>query len=322
MSLPYFVRCGTAALLLSVASLSLADTFGSGDLAFEIPFVPIGDPGNPADTTGAPNPAGAVGYYYRIGMFEVPEIAIRNANALSEAAGEPLGITIDERGPQQPATRVSWLEAARFVNWLNEDKGAPPAYKFDDSGEFALWEPGDSGFNPDNRFRNSRARYFIPSIDEWYKAAYYDPVAGVYWDFPTGSDDAPNSTAGGNEPGTAVWNQAGGPANVELAGGISPQNTIGQGGNVLEWQESADGAGLNAILTPDIRVTRGGTWSLAESPGGLSSAALLTNDATLSFGQIGFRVARVPEPMGSALVVHATLAWLLSTRRSSALPLL
>ena len=36
----------------------LADTFGSGANTFNIDFVHIGNPGNPADTTGSPNPAG------------------------------------------------------------------------------------------------------------------------------------------------------------------------------------------------------------------------------------------------------------------------
>ncbi|MEN0110592.1 MAG: hypothetical protein AAF805_07690, partial [Planctomycetota bacterium] len=95
------IACGQAA----------ADWFGVGENRFEIPLVEIGDPGAPADTTGAPNPAGGVGYPYRIGKYEVPEHAIRKANAQSLLDGDPLGITLDERGPNKPATGVSWLEA-------------------------------------------------------------------------------------------------------------------------------------------------------------------------------------------------------------------
>ena len=43
------------------------------------------------------------------------------------------------------------------------------------------------------------ARYFRPSVDEWYMAAYFDPQAndgaGGYWDFPSGSDSAPIAVA-------------------------------------------------------------------------------------------------------------------------------
>ena len=41
-----------------------------------------------------------------------------------------LGITKDTRGANQPATSVSWNEAARFVNWLDTSQGFTPAYKF------------------------------------------------------------------------------------------------------------------------------------------------------------------------------------------------
>ena len=37
------------------------DSFGSGANAFDIEFVPIGNSGNIADTTGTPRPRGVVG---------------------------------------------------------------------------------------------------------------------------------------------------------------------------------------------------------------------------------------------------------------------
>lgn len=58
-----------------------ADMFGSGDNSFAVEFVTIGDPGNPADTTGAPNPVGSVSYVYRIGKYEISRSMIQKANA-------------------------------------------------------------------------------------------------------------------------------------------------------------------------------------------------------------------------------------------------
>jgi sulfatase modifying factor 1 len=226
-------------LLLSIAAhRCYADTFGSGPNSFQIDFVTIGDPGNPPDTTGDPNPAGSVPYVYRIGKYEIPEDAVRKANAQSALDGQPLGITLDSRGPDKPATSLSWFEAAQFVNWLNTSTGHTPAYKFDGAGDFQLWEPGDPGYDASNLFRNKLAKYVLPSDDEWYKAAYYDPVAGHYWDYPTGSDDPPIPVEFGTAPGTAVWNQPGGPADVMLAGGASPYGTVGQAGNVVEYEET------------------------------------------------------------------------------------
>jgi hypothetical protein len=78
-------------------------------------FVTIGNPGNAADTTGSPNPAGSVGYTYDIGKFEVSEDMITKYNANFGTANN-LVITKDNRGTNKPATSISWNEAARFVN--------------------------------------------------------------------------------------------------------------------------------------------------------------------------------------------------------------
>ncbi len=172
------------------SSAAHADNFGSGANAFDIEFVPIGDPGNLADTSGFPDPAGSVPYDYRIGKFEISEQMIDKANALGG-----LGLTHDNRGSDKPVTSVSWFDAAKFVNWLNTSEGHSPAYKFDGGDNFQLWSPGDAGYQPNNLFRNKLTKYVLPNVDEWYKAAYFDPVAGAWNAFPTGSAD----------PGTAPF---------------------------------------------------------------------------------------------------------------------
>lgn len=60
-------------------------SFGSGVNQFNMEFVTIGNPGNAADTTGDPNPAGSVGYTYSVGKYEVSEQMISKYN--SEFAG-------------------------------------------------------------------------------------------------------------------------------------------------------------------------------------------------------------------------------------------
>jgi formylglycine-generating enzyme len=104
---------------------------------------------------------------------------INKANTLGS-----LGITIDTRGVNKPATSVSWNEAARFVNWLNTSQGFQAAYKFtlnpgdvgySANANISLWAPGDAGYNAAGPYRNANAHYFLPSENEWYKAAYYSP---------------------------------------------------------------------------------------------------------------------------------------------------
>ncbi len=201
-----------------MATNAVAETFGVGENEFSIEFVTIGNPGNPGDPTVNPSPGGSVPYEFQIGKYEVGRDMVTKANAEGG-----LGITLADmtslggNGPDRPATGVSWNEAARFVNWLNTSEGFPAAYKFSmQPGQFGynantnilLWQAGDPGFNAANPFRNSLARYALPSVHEWHKAAYYDPSAGNYFVYPTASDSAPTPVISGTTAGTAVYSQS------------------------------------------------------------------------------------------------------------------
>jgi hypothetical protein len=291
------LACSIAAAHFLCGNISTADTFGSGANSFEIEFVTIGHPGNPPDAN--PNPAGAVPYKYRIGKYEVSEQMVDKANALGL-----LGITKDTRGPDMPATSVTWYEAARFVNWLNISSGNVPAYKFDVSGNFQSWQPTDPGYDATNLYRNSLSRYYMPSVHEWHKAAYYDPVAGHYWDYPTGSDSIPDGIDFVGDPNfDAVFRDPDAnpePNQIFHAGVFSRYATAGQGGNVAEWEETAfdrmnDEPG-------EHRRAAGGAWTNSHSV--LNATNTGIGDAPQFEGQfIGFRVGSViPEPSSLLLV--------------------
>lgn len=308
-----------AFFLVTVLSIFLdhsawAGTFGSGANSFVVDFVTIGDPLNAPDTSGNPNPVGSVAQTFRIGKYEVSEQMIDKANTLGG-----LGITKDNRGPDKPATGISWNEAARFINWLNTSTQNQPAYKFEfqpgDAGynvnaNAQEWGVGDLGYDPSNVYRNSQARFFLPSTDEWYKAAYYDAANSVYYDYPTGSNSAPTGVGSGTAAGTAVYTQpfGNGPADVTLAGGLSPYGTMGQGGNVFELEESD--FNLTNAPTTDARGLRGGYWSSGVL--NLSSANRLSSAPGNQQSFIGFRVAAViPEPSTAVLIVCASLSFFL-----------
>jgi len=307
-----------AVLLSAVTSHALSDTFGSGANTFDIEFVTIGNPGNAADTTGNPNPAGSVPYTYHIGKFEIYMQMIDKANALGG-----ISITKPTAGADKPARGVSWNEAARFVNWLNTSTGSPAAYKFaiqpgevgySANANIQLWAPGDAGYNPNNLYRNSLARYFVPSADEWYKAAHYDPTSAVYFDYPTGSDSAPTAVASGSAAGTAVYRQsfATGPADITLAGGLSPYGTMGQGGNVWEWEETD--YDLMNDFSSSARGVRGGDWESSHLELLSSSVRSYVFPITEAI-TVGFRVASIPEPGTLLLGALAGLGLLWRRRR-------
>jgi len=305
-------------LLLSLLALgyqtasatSLLETFGSGANQFTMDFVTIGNPNNVADTTGSPNPAGSVAYTYNLAKYEVSRDMITKANA----AGS-LGITMYDmssyggNGLLKPATGISYYEAAKYVNWLNTSTGGTAAYKFSGS-TFQLWSSTDAGYNANNMFRNSLAKYVIASSNEWYKGAY-GKADGSWSNFPNGSDSAPTAVAGGTAANTAVYNGQSGPADITSAGGLSAYGTMGQGGNVWEWNETAyDG---NNNTAGESRELRGGSWrdvssSLdASSPGGF--------DPTFEYFSLGFRVASVPEPSALSLLAIGLSGLALVRRR-------
>ncbi len=271
------LRSSVFVLAIVIAACSsnscLGDGFGLGDHAFEIEFVTIGNPGNAPDLDNNPRsylghpgavPVGGVDYEYRIGKYEISRGQIEKANTLGN-----LGITMLDmtevrlnlqqptaNEPELPATGISWYEAATFVNWLNASEGYQEAYKVRDN-EFFVWDPSDAGYDPSNIFRNRLAHYFLPSVHEWYKAAFYDAEKDVYYHYATGSDTPPERVAFGTAPGTAVYHQRR-PALVTQAGGLSPYGTMAQSGNVWEWEES-DYKTINRGIHK-LRGLRSGDW--------------------------------------------------------------
>jgi hypothetical protein len=238
-------------------------------------------------------------YVFLTGKYEISEQMIEKANALGG-----LGITKDTRGPDMPATSVTWYEAAKFVNWLNTSTGGLPAYKFDGSGNFQLWRPTDQGYESTNLYRNKLARYVLPSVHEWHKAAFYNPNSGTYYTYTTASDTVPD---GIDFPGDAIFDAVfydGGlnsnPDVISNVGVASPYGTLGQGGNVDEWVETASDFVNNA--TSEQRMRIGGSW--VDGVSFLSSYGSSSAGPSVERQYSGFRiVSTVPEPPAIALSI-------------------
>ena len=302
-----------AVLMLSCVyaqAQTITETFGSGANQFSIDFVEIGNPGNAADTTGSPNPAGSVAYTYSMGKYEISRDVVNKAN-LSGAFGVQMFVFADpdRNTGKKPAAGVSWYEAARFVNFLNTISGNTAAYKFDLNGNFQLWTVSDAGYNPNNLFRNSLAKYFLPSNDEWYKSAYGSPQ-GTWFDYPTGSDLAPTSVSGGTNSDTAVYGQDI-IADVDNAGGLSAYGTMAQGGNLREWMETAWDK-VNDAAHED-RTIRGGPWY--NPVRNLDSSNRFAAVPEMEENRNGFRVAMVPEPSSLSLLLAGGAVFAAARRR-------
>ena len=298
-----------------------ADTFGSGANQFTIDFTTIGNPGNGADFTGY----GSVGYTYRIGTYAISQNQIDKATASGLA-----NVTAGPWSGDKPAANMTWFESAAFVNWLNTSKGFTPAYSLSWSGStwsMALWTVTDPGYDASNLYRNSLAKYFLPSENEFYKAAYGKSDGSGYYFYPTATEFEPRAVVSGTTAETAVYQdgyhvvmpRASSPASVYEAGGLSSYGTMGQGGNVYGWQESAfDGVNDDAS---EVRMPRGGMWDLGHEDMLYTSRRFKVSGPEYGDNAIGFRVASVadagsiPEPSTSALFGLGIIGALLAVRR-------
>ncbi len=289
--------CGL--LIFSAGTVQAQDSFGTVGNEFTIDFVEVGNAGN-ANDAGAgggsySSPYGGVGYDYRISTYAISQNDITKATA-----SDLINVSAGAHSLDRPAANISWYEAAAYVNWMNTSNGHQEAYNltFDSEWSMTLWGVSEQAItgvrSGTNAYRHKDAFYFLPSEDEWYKAAYHknDGVTPNYWDYATGSNSAPTAVASGTNSGSAVYGGQSGPADVDLAGGLSPYGTMGQNGNVWEWNESAFD-GFN-VLTDGDRSFRGGRWLISEAF--LRSSNRNDFDPTVENSAVGFRVASIPEP--------------------------
>jgi len=291
-----------------------------------IEFVPVGNPQNLADTEVMNDGAGGFGSVdrkYWIGKYEVTagqyaefldavadddpyglySTSMWNSSTgcKIERTGSPGGYSysVSSDRADRPVNYVGFWDACRFANWLhNGQPQGPQGPETTERGAYDL--DGYTGDDGRTIARNAAAKVWIPSEDEWYKAAYYDGVADVYYDYPTGTDLVPDNRhitpdLGNNanfyEEGFTIdgpyWTTEVG----AFENSASPYGTFDQGGNVKEWTES-----LLSIDDP-YRIFRGGSFS-----GSNGSTRLHANYRHIDLGPsyassgVGFRVASIPEP--------------------------
>ena len=114
-------------------------------------------------------------------------------------------------GSDRHAADVSWVHATRFCNWLHNGK-VNAAWAFETGAyDTSTYVYQGAGIWTGQNQRSPDARFWIPSLDEWTKAMYYDPNkfgpgVGGYNAYPTGSDIAPVSGLPGTPNATTSVN--------------------------------------------------------------------------------------------------------------------
>ena len=296
--------------------------------AVTLDMVTVGDPGNAYDTinTGTNPNYGAVADSFQIMKYEWTNSQYTDfLNSVDASGTNPNSVYNTSMGSSgrggisfssgaasgskyaaktnmsdKPVNFVSWFDAARVSNWLfNGATGTSST----ETGAYTL-NNATSGTAP---AVNSGATFYVPTEDQWYKAAYYkggNTNAG-YWDYATQSDTAPTAVTAGstgigssgstgnfaNYNSAAIWNgQTGNVTTVGTNGGASAYGAFDMSGNVSEWNDLTGAAG-------STRGLRGGSWIYDAFD--LSSSVRFTGAPSLDNNFIGFRLASpvaVPEP--------------------------
>jgi formylglycine-generating enzyme required for sulfatase activity len=202
----------------------------------------------------------------------------------------------------KPVNYVNWFDAARVSNWLMN--GATGTSSME-TGAYTL----NNAISGNAPAVNPGATFYIPTENQWYKAAYYkgSGTNAGYWQYATqvtgtaptavtaGSTGIGSSGSSGNFANynvTADWNLADG--NVTMVGtngGPSAYGAFDMSGNLFEWNDLTGAAGSS-------RGVRGGGWN--DSAVALSSSSRSAPVPSVgNLLNVGFRLASpvaVPEP--------------------------
>ena len=196
---------------------------------------------------------------------------------------------------------------------MNTSTGHQAAYKFtgtQGTGNYALdtWSPAEAAGST-NLYRHKDAMYYMPTEDEWVKAAYWNGTSLQTWATPDNTPPVQHVEA--NYDWNSWWPWDVGSGSEELNG------TYDMMGNVWEWMESPYSD--QSYGTGSTRGVRGGSYvsaviSLASYYRYVSDACYAPSAET---NVIGLRVAsEVPEPSSLGLALFGGLVLLKRRRRA------
>jgi sulfatase modifying factor 1 len=303
----------------------LLAAFAADARAVTIAWVPVGNPGNSPDT--GVSSLGAVNYSYSIGQFDVTVAQyVEFLNTKDASGADPLGlynntgIAYSTYGQinfnagnasgskysamagdaNHPANYVTWYDAIRFANWLNNGQGNGDT----ETGSYTLLGGTPTPSNAASITRNAGVTVFLPNANEWEKAAYYDPRTPAqggppvsshnYWLYPTSSNTAPHATGPTATPNSANYNDT--VLNLTNVGAYtgttSPYGAYDMGGDVSQWNEH--------LFIDGSRGHRGA--SFLDSSTAMQAPTSSGSDPATPGAIVGFRlVMLIPEPSGLAL---------------------
>lgn len=330
--------------------------------SYGIEFSTIGSPGNAAHpalsgfptSSQYPNAFGSVSYTYRMARTEVTTAQwLQFVNTFSTQPAFPTQLfgspsfTVDEpidwgaapdptySGPgvryalgsfqgaaMTPVFGLSWRDAALYCNWLHNGQSSDPTSLWNGAYNTSTFGADTHGGFTDQWTRNPGAKFWIPSYDEWAKAAWFDPEKNGpgqpgYWAYSTQSDTPPTY----GFPGVGQANATNGSAGIPLGSYPDVQTAWGlldMAGSGTEWSEWV---GPALPWQPDSFNDRGALGSYRQAAIGdalqLDSAGGLgLYYPTARYSMTTVRIAAIiPSPATSGFYLIGFTAWTFARRR-------
>jgi formylglycine-generating enzyme required for sulfatase activity len=310
-------RAFAGAVAFAIASVATS-VFGQG---LPIAMRTINNVGNANSAAGM----GGVPYLYQIGTNEVTNTqyaaflnavgrtnpnGIYNTNMGSNALG---GITqagtsgnftysVKPGFESRPTTFVNWWSAARFVNWLQNGQTTNASSL--ETGSYNLNNATTGAPVP----RTAGAGFVLPSLNEWYKAAFHTGglASTSYTTYGTNSNTQPTAAV----TNTTLANRANFDPTVSqstsaVAVGSYSNSASSYGlfdtmGNVIEMLDTPNPNNLAQFRA------MGGAWNTTSAnllaQYSSSPTSIVGLGTTAASNSLGFRVAAVPEPSTYAML--------------------
>lgn len=101
----------------------------------------------------------------------------------------------------KPVVFVNWYDAARYINWLSNNKPSPGTLT-SGSTETGVYNLNFLNPNPiPSAGVSNKTSYWIPNRSEWIKAAYYKGggINAGYWNYATQTDTPPDNVTSNNQ---------------------------------------------------------------------------------------------------------------------------
>jgi hypothetical protein len=146
------------------------------------------------------NDLGSVDEFYRIGKYEITnnqyvkflnvvaktdDRGLYNINMSEDAAGGILQIgsspaydyVVKDNMENKPVNFINFISAIRFVNWLhNGAKWVIDEASIDRELDTGAYNIIPNGVNSYLISKNRYRKYWLPNLDQWHKAAYFEPI--------------------------------------------------------------------------------------------------------------------------------------------------